>query len=117
MRENKGKNVSLTPEHQAFVEAKVASGQYATVSDVVRDALRLLQREERRRLLEKWLVDGLTVEEESQLGRDRIAKARDMLGRWMEESLESGSAEPFDEAWMARLRAEVEARTSRRPAG
>lgn len=38
-------NVSLSEEFVAFVEREVASGGYASASEVVRDALRLLQRE------------------------------------------------------------------------
>ena len=38
-------NVSLSDEFVAFVESEVASGGYATASEVVRDGLRLLQRE------------------------------------------------------------------------
>ncbi len=37
-------NISLTVEMRAFLEAEVASGAYATTSEVVRDAIRLYQR-------------------------------------------------------------------------
>jgi len=36
-------SVSLTPELDRFVQDQVASGRYQTFSEVVRDALRLLQ--------------------------------------------------------------------------
>lgn len=36
-------NVSLTPELERFVHEKVETGRYQTSSEVVRDALRLLQ--------------------------------------------------------------------------
>lgn len=39
-------NVSLTPELEKFVEDKVKSGRYASNSEVVRDALRLLETHE-----------------------------------------------------------------------
>ena len=42
------KNVSLTPELEAFVDGQVASGRYQTASEVIRAGLRLLQTEERR---------------------------------------------------------------------
>ena len=38
-------NVSLSDEFVEFVNRAVATGEYATASEVVRDALRLLQRE------------------------------------------------------------------------
>jgi len=38
-------NVSLSDEFVEFVESEVASGAYATASEVVRDGLRLLRRE------------------------------------------------------------------------
>lgn len=39
-------NVSLTPEWDKFINDRVASGRYQTASEVVREALRLLEREE-----------------------------------------------------------------------
>jgi antitoxin ParD1/3/4 len=36
-------NVSLTPELERFVSAKVQSGRYNSASEVVREALRLLE--------------------------------------------------------------------------
>ena len=35
-------NVSLTPQLEAMIRAKVASGMYSNASEVVREALRLL---------------------------------------------------------------------------
>lgn len=40
-------NIELTPELQAMVERKVASGLYKSASDVVDEALRLLEEHER----------------------------------------------------------------------
>ena len=42
-----GSNVSLTPQLDDYVRAKVASGLYASASEVVREALRLLQEQDR----------------------------------------------------------------------
>ena len=42
-------NVSLTPELERFVQDRVASGWYQTASEVVREALRLLEQQERER--------------------------------------------------------------------
>jgi len=42
-------NVSLTPELEKFVDVKVASGRYTSASEVVREALRLLEEHDRSR--------------------------------------------------------------------
>ncbi len=42
-------NISLTPELNAFLQSRVSSGRYQTSSEVVREALRLLERQERNR--------------------------------------------------------------------
>lgn len=46
-------NVSLTPELERFITARVASGRYQTASEVVRAGLRLLEQGELR---EGWEV-------------------------------------------------------------
>ncbi len=43
------RNVSLTPEMEAFIDGRVASGRYRSASEVVRAALRLLDEDERTR--------------------------------------------------------------------
>ena len=42
-------NVSLTPELEQFVQTKVESGRYNSASEVVREALRLLEEHEKVR--------------------------------------------------------------------
>jgi len=42
-------NVSLTPELEQFVSAKVSTGRYNSASEVVREALRLLEENDRAR--------------------------------------------------------------------
>ena len=37
------RNISLTPEQDAFIEEAVKSGEYQNASEAVRDALRVLQ--------------------------------------------------------------------------
>jgi len=39
-------NVSLTPELENWVDEKVRSGRYASASEVIREALRLLEEQE-----------------------------------------------------------------------
>ncbi len=42
-------NVSLTPELDKFIAGKVESGRYTSASEVVREALRLLEEHDRAR--------------------------------------------------------------------
>jgi antitoxin ParD1/3/4 len=51
------RTISLPHEHAAFVDAKVASGDYASVSEVVRAGLRALQ--ERDDAVERWLREDV----------------------------------------------------------
>ncbi|MGB6517089.1 MAG: type II toxin-antitoxin system ParD family antitoxin [Candidatus Cybelea sp.] len=57
------KNISLPTELEAYVDAKVASGEYAHASEVVRDGLRLLMLEEARKL--EWLRNAIAEGEAS----------------------------------------------------
>ena len=41
--------ISITPELDAFLQSRVQSGRYQTTSEVVREALRLLERHEQER--------------------------------------------------------------------
>lgn len=43
------RNVSLTPEIEAFIVGRVASGRFRSASEVVRAALRLLEENESKR--------------------------------------------------------------------
>jgi antitoxin ParD1/3/4 len=49
------RTISLPSEHATFIDAKVASGAYASASEVVRAGLRALQ--ERDEVVERWLRD------------------------------------------------------------
>lgn len=42
-------NVSLTPDLEALIREKVESGRYSSSSEVVREALRLLEQRDRER--------------------------------------------------------------------
>ncbi|MBV8531370.1 MAG: type II toxin-antitoxin system ParD family antitoxin [Candidatus Eremiobacteraeota bacterium] len=57
------KNISLPAELEAYVDAKVASGEYAHASEVVRDGLRLMMREETEKL--EWLRNAIAEGEAS----------------------------------------------------
>lgn len=57
-------NISLTPQQETRVRERVARGEYASVSEVVRSALRLLDeqdelREVRLHELRKKVLDGV----------------------------------------------------------
>ena len=60
MPSRKTRNVSLTPEIEAFIDGRVASGRYRSASEVVRAALRLLEEDERRREVRQtaWLAEA-----------------------------------------------------------
>jgi antitoxin ParD1/3/4 len=51
------KNISLPPELEAYIDAKVASGSYSHASEVVRDALRGMMREEAEKF--EWLRNAI----------------------------------------------------------
>jgi len=77
-------NVSLTPKLESFVKAKVKSGLYNNASEVLREALRLLQARDRA--------------EREQLRQLRAA---------LVAGEESGQARPFDlDAFIAELDSE-----------
>lgn len=76
MADRQTRNVSLPPDQDAFVEALVSAGRYRTASEVVRDGLRLLEKAEHRRLLEKWIYEGLSEEGEEQLPAELKERAR-----------------------------------------
>jgi len=66
-------NINLTPQLEALVRDKVASGMYGSASEVIREALRLLEEQDRIRAIKL-----------EQLRRD------------IREGLESGSAGELD---------------------
>ncbi|HXJ92948.1 MAG TPA: type II toxin-antitoxin system ParD family antitoxin [Terriglobia bacterium] len=82
-------NVSLTPELEKFVSTKVESGRYNSASEVVREALRLL-------------------EEHDQARAGQLAAFNQELGRRL-EALDRGQRVDPAEA-RARLRRKSEAR-------
>jgi antitoxin ParD1/3/4 len=78
------KNISLPQELEAYIDAKVASGDYAHASEVVRDAIRLLMQQEAEKL--EWLRAAIAKGEAdiaagrtltSQQVTDRLAKDRE----------------------------------------
>ncbi len=89
-------NVSLTPRLEKFSKDKIKNGRYHSASEVVRDALRLLEvREWRRDELQRAVEVGLEqldrgegrpfdkqlVDEVESRGRKRLAQYRKRNGR------------------------------------
>ena len=79
-------NVNLTPELEALIQRKVASGLYNNQSEVVREALRLLAEQDRVREahaveLRKALAEGLSQADRGELleGPDVVAEVRKTL--------------------------------------
>jgi len=91
MRNTQPISITLPHDMAAMVKAKVASGEYATESEVIRDGLRTLQA--RDAALEKWL-------------QEEVAKSYD------EFAADPASGIPAGEV-MARLRASYRARLAK----
>ena len=83
-------NVNLSPQLEAMVKAKVASGLYTSASEVVREALRLMEQQDQLRAvklqqLRSDIQEGLSsgeptpwnVEEIMQEGHKRKASRQD----------------------------------------
>ncbi len=67
-------NVQLTPELEELVQNKVQSGRYQSASEVVRDALRLLERHDEGRAAE---IRELRSRLDRGLGEARLGKSTD----------------------------------------
>jgi antitoxin ParD1/3/4 len=60
-------NVSLTPELEAMIRQQVDTGRYNNASEVVREALRLLDEHQRRQHLRSLLAVGLEQAQRGEL--------------------------------------------------
>ncbi len=77
-------NVSLSADFAQFVEAEVASGAYASASEVVRDGLRLLRREkaaydERIEILRREVGIGIEQARQGRFSKRSIADIGDEI--------------------------------------
>lgn len=111
-------NVSLPKAQDRFVRTQITSGRYRTASEVVRDGLRLLQESEHQRLLEKWLYQGLTKEEERRIPKALLDRAKRHFKRLIDEGRDDArKGRVVDGAdAMHRLRRRLEARIARKSA-
>ena len=78
-------NVPLTPELEQFVQAKVKTGRYLSASEVVREALRLLDdrdrlREIRINTLRKEIAIGI-----EQSDREKVFDGEEVIQELLEE--------------------------------
>jgi antitoxin ParD1/3/4 len=84
-----GMNVNLTPQLEELVRSKVNSGMYTSASEVVREALRLMDEQ------------------------DRLRQAKlDELRRDVRRGLDSGTSEQWD---AAAVKAKARARRTAKP--
>jgi antitoxin ParD1/3/4 len=82
-------NVSLTPQLEAMIRERVASGRYNNASEVVREALRLLEERERLDHLRSLLAVGLEQAERGEL-IEFTPEYLEALDRRVEERLRRG---------------------------
>lgn len=81
-------NVSLSPQLEAMVKAKVASGRYTSASEVVREALRLMEKQDQLwelqlEPLRQEIQNGLTSGEPMAWNPEAIkAEGRALLQAW-----------------------------------
>jgi antitoxin ParD1/3/4 len=74
-------NISLTPELAALVRGKVESGLYTSASEVVREALRLLQEQEEGREHQRKKVRELIEERYQKSERGETVDGPEAMGR------------------------------------
>lgn len=74
-------NVSLTPELEQFVSAKVESGRYNSASEVVREALRLLEDHDEARAAHLEEFNGEIARRLAALDRGETVKPADARAR------------------------------------
>jgi antitoxin ParD1/3/4 len=80
-------NVSLTPELEAMIRQQVDSGRYNNASEVVREALRLLDEHQRRQHLRSLLAVGLEQAQRGELVEFTPELVKDIARRAKERFL------------------------------
>ena len=85
-------SVTLTPEHEAMVQERVASGRYSDAHEVIGDALRLLEEHERLQHLRGLLEVG----RQDELRGDWVAYTPELMDDiyWRAEELLRRGEEP-----------------------
>lgn len=82
-------NVSLTPELEAMIQQQVDSGRYTNASEVVREALRLLDEHQRLQHLRSLLAVGLEQAQRGEL-REFTPELLEDIDRRAEELFRRG---------------------------
>jgi antitoxin ParD1/3/4 len=77
-------NVSLTPELGRFIASRVRSGKYQTASEVVREALRLLESRER-----SPVTSVSELKAEIELGLEQLRRGEAVDGATFFEGLQA----------------------------
>lgn len=87
-------DVSVTPELERFVAEKVASGRYSSASEVVLEALRLLEEHDRvvsDTEVERWLEEEVApVYDRMQASPERAIPAEKVFGAVRRRHAERG---------------------------
>jgi antitoxin ParD1/3/4 len=81
-------NVSLTPELEKFVSAKVGSGRYNSASEVVREALRLLEEHDSARAAQLTQFNEEIGRRLASLDRGEIVDPAEARARLQRKSVE-----------------------------
>ena len=78
-------SVSFTPQQAEFLASCVASGRYQSTSEVVREAVRLLEDRQERRQAELTRLRTLIREGSGQLDRGEVVDGETFFREWEEE--------------------------------
>jgi antitoxin ParD1/3/4 len=78
-------NVSLTPELEKLIERKLKSGLYNSASEVIREALRLLQERDEMREAQLQELKRLTGAGLKQADEGKLTEASTVFGRIREQ--------------------------------
>ena len=82
-------NISLTPHLEEMIRAKIASGSYNSASEVVREALRLLEEEDQLRSLKMQRLRK-DIQEGLESGPSRVFDPKEIKRAAREEKSRKG---------------------------
>jgi antitoxin ParD1/3/4 len=91
-------NVNLSPQLEAMVKAKVASGRTTSASEVVREALRLMEQQDQLRL---WQFEQLRRDIQDGLASGEAQSRPKGAAAWGSMPIQGWACEPNDERGMS----------------